>query len=927
MSIKSPSAVVSTVRGGVVGSRRERRRGSVRRVVWAAAVVSGAMGGLAGSPVFAVDYNLGSFTAGTFNWDAAIWSPAGTPGVGDKIVISGDPAGAITVNYSGSGIVTRSIESISVTDTVAAAMSNFAFRPGVSGSGLQFTTTSPSVSTNLINVASGAQRLMVSTPLFQSGSTFTKGGNGSVNLHFEIGSSATSWNNNVTSLVSTGGGASGSRALWLSTTGPAISMPDTNFSTDNQRLVVSGPGTFTANNKTLNIGTGTNNHLSIGGQATFSLTGSTVLTANLVTMGSNNSNEFYLGSDATFAVGAGATANIVSLRMGDQKGTPGSVRFTQTGGTTNISSDAYLGNFPNNINGNQTHTYTANVSGGNVNFTRPSGNIDFHVARNGRTGGTGTVAFNGSLSVSGTGSVNLGNFTRLLLGSDTSVNVNDPTNAVLHLDGGNVTTAREIARATGAGVTALDSARVLFNGGTVTATASITELLNGFNGTLSVNDGVFVQANGAVISVNSGANVGTAANLRHDPLSVGGGLTKLGAGTLSVTATGSTFTGPVTVGAGTLVVSNAAALGAGTANINLAASTVLRPSASFTTARPVSATGNDAQVLVPNAVTTTFTGGFTEGYVPAGTHQFRFESTGTVAVTTTPINQPGLQVNLGQGGLLILGVAGNDYRRFLNFFGTVRTDVAAALDPAAEFEMRLNGTTLDLNGNNQGVGGLTATTGALTAVVTSPTAAQLALSLPTAVARTFGGTFTGGNIDLVMSSVGTGVQNLSNNLNVVDDVTVNSGRLNMNCSGDTLTVNGGTFSPGVGLGGINLATDVTVGASGTLELEINKAGVVLTNDKVILGGNANLAGNLNIVLLAAVPDLALGDSFDLIDGTIASNTAAITLPALSDPLLTWDASGLAPGGNGVISVVLIPEPAALALLTPATIPLLRRRRR
>lgn len=924
MSIQSSSAVVSTGRCGVVASGKHGGRGSFRRLALAAAVTSAA---LATVPAYAVDYNLGSFTAGTFNWDAAIWSPAGVPGVGDKIVVAGDPAGAITVNYSGSGVVTRSIESISVTDTVAAAMSNFAFRPGVSGSGLQFTTTTPSVSTNLINVSSGAQRLMVSTPLFQPGSTFTKGGNGSVNLHFEIGSSATSWNNNVTSLVSTGGGASGTRALWLSTTGPAISMPDTNFSGDNQRLVVSGPGTFTANSKTVNIGTGTNNHLSIGGQATFSLTGSTVLTANIVTMGSNNSNEFYLGSDATLAVGPGATANITSLRMGDQKGTPGAVRFTQTGGTTNISDTGFLGNFPNNINANQTHTYTASVSGGNVNFTRAAGTTDFHVGRNNRTGGTGTITYSAALSISGTGSVNLGSFVRLLVGSDTSVNTNDPTTAVLHLVGGNLSTGREIARATGGGVTALDSARVIFNGGTVTATASITELLNGFNGTLSVNDGVFVQADGAAISVSAGANVGTAANLREDALSTGGGLTKLGAGTLSVTATGSTFTGPVTVAAGTLVVSNAAALGAGTTNINLAASTILRPSASFSTARPVSITGNDAQILVPNAVTSTFTGGFSQGYSPLSTHQFRFESTGTAVVSTAPINLPGMQVNLGQGGLLVIGVAGNNYRRFLNFLGTVRTDVSNALAPAAEFEMRLNGTTLDLNGTAQTVGGLTATAGALTATVTSPAAATLGLTVPTGATRTFNGAVVGGNIDLVMGSPSDGVQNMGNAANVADDVTVNSGRLNYAGSASSLNVAGGAFSPGVGIATVTLTGNVLQSASGTTVFEISKSGVTLSSDKLAFGGSANLDGAINVSLLSAVPDLALGDSFDLFDGTIASNTAVVTLPTLTDPMLTWDTSGLAPGGNGVISIVLIPEPTALALLAPAALSLLRRRRR
>jgi autotransporter-associated beta strand protein len=103
-----------------------------------------------------------------------------------------------------------------------------------------------------------------------------------------------------------------------------------------------------------------------------------------------------------------------------------------------------------------------------------------------------------------------------------------------------------------------------FNGGTLQAGASDAPNdpnfpTTFFGGLTTVN----VQTGGAYINTN-GYNVTIAQNLLHDTTSgapgLDGGLTKLGAGTLTLTGT-NTFTGPVNIDAGTLAVASESNLG------------------------------------------------------------------------------------------------------------------------------------------------------------------------------------------------------------------------------------------------------------------------------------------------------------------------------------------------------------------------------
>jgi len=108
------------------------------------------------------------------------------------------------------------------------------------------------------------------------------------------------------------------------------------------------------------------------------------------------------------------------------------------------------------------------------------------------------------------------------------------------------------------------SSRFNFNGGTLAA---------GTNGNLlatnssTINATNYVQAGGAFI--NSGTfNVTNQLALLQDPNSSGGGLTKLGSGSLTLLGV-NTFTGPITNSAGTLVIGGSGLLGNGNYAANL----------------------------------------------------------------------------------------------------------------------------------------------------------------------------------------------------------------------------------------------------------------------------------------------------------------------------------------------------------------------
>ena len=187
------------------------------------------------------------------------------------------------------------------------------------------------------------------------------------------------------------------------------------------------------------------------------------------------------------------------------------------GGTVIISSDTRIADSKGAI-------ATLNVRGGTL---RCLGNNNYAGLS---LGGAQALAGTGTLNLMSTGIVDIVH--NVLLGSSTGAT------GTLHLAGG-VLIASNIVQGAGIGY-------VRFNGGTFSPRTP--------NRTLTGLTSATVSTNGAIIDTTLANGLTIAQNLLHDPVlaTADGGLVKLGTNTLSLTATGNTFNGPVDVRAGLL---------------------------------------------------------------------------------------------------------------------------------------------------------------------------------------------------------------------------------------------------------------------------------------------------------------------------------------------------------------------------------------
>ena len=175
------------------------------------------------------------------------------------------------------------------------------------------------------------------------------------------------------------------------------------------------------------------------------------------------------------------------------------------------------------------------------------------------SGGTGTVNVNGGTLTglnpyigeagSGSGTLNVNNGGTVVLNGTTTFGNADSVTGTLNLNGGTVTAAQFVHGAS------TGTQTFNFAGGTVVASASNANYLSGLN---AAN----VLAGGATFN-SSGFNISVGQNLIGSTTSPGGGLAKLGAGTLTLAGSNS-YTGATNVSGGTLASANPGALPTGT---------------------------------------------------------------------------------------------------------------------------------------------------------------------------------------------------------------------------------------------------------------------------------------------------------------------------------------------------------------------------
>lgn len=284
-----------------------------------------------------------------------------------------------------------------------------------------------------------------------------------------------------------------------------------------------------------------------GGTGTMNIDKGTINAAGVVDVASAFSNA--QPSKGTLNIGAGGVLNCEGDFRTAFAGSADALGLVNlSGGTLNVGSNTErwirLGNFDNGSS-------TVTVNSGNLNLNKNS-DIRFKTA-----GGSGshTVNLNG-------GAITGYSDNKTTANGDSVVdlmNAGSTATNTFNLNGGTLTVRQVMTSNDGS------SATFNFNGGTLKATGSTTNFVDLGGGSQTA----FVKAGGAIIDSN-GFDVRIPQPLLTDTVSTGGGLTKLGAGTLTLSGV-STYTGPTTVNAGTLNVtgnttSSALSLGAATLN-------------------------------------------------------------------------------------------------------------------------------------------------------------------------------------------------------------------------------------------------------------------------------------------------------------------------------------------------------------------------
>ncbi|MBI3162007.1 MAG: autotransporter-associated beta strand repeat-containing protein, partial [Chloroflexi bacterium] len=681
-----------------------------------------------------------------------------------------------------------------------------------------------------------------------------------------------------------------------------------------------GTGTFTINGGTTinntSGGTRTLSNTSIwDGSFTFtgsnalSFTGGVTLNANLTitTNASTLTTGGIIGDGAGSSItkdgagtltlsGANTFTGGVTLNAGrlniNNASALGTGTFTVNGGTTIGNTNATLTlstNNPQNWNGDFTFAGSSNLNLGTGAVTM-SANRQVTISANTLTVG-GVIGDGGSgysLAKAGAGTLTLAGANTFTGG----VTINAGTLSIATINNGGA--------AGGLGAASNAAANLVLGGGTLAytgATASTDRQM-----TLSANSTIDVAGTGTVILTHNGVISGGASRL-----------TKAGADELTLT-TANTFTGGVTLSAGTLNIDNAQALGTIAGTFIIVGGTIDNTSgAALTTLDyPQSWTGNftfagtndlnlgtGAVSMSANRTVTVSANNLTVGGVISGAFRLNKDGNGTLTLTGVNTFSGGVIIN---GGILSVAAIGN---------GGVAGNLGAATNAAANLD--LSGGTLQYTGatastdraiNLSANSTIAITTNTLTlngAIGESVAARTLTktgagtLTLPVANTFTGGFTLSAGTLNINhASALGSGAFTITGG--TIDNTSAGTIALanSQNWNADftftgtqSLTANGSvtiSASRAVTISANTLTVNGVVGPASNRRLTKNGTGTMtLAGANIFTGGVTLNAGTLNINNASALGTAA---GTLIINGGTIDNTSGAAITTVNYPQ-TW----------------------------------------
>jgi autotransporter-associated beta strand protein len=422
----------------------------------------------------------------------------------------------------------------SLTDTAITVAAGATLIEGVNGSinGTASLTSAGTVSLDGINNYTGATNitggsftleddggLSASAISVGAGATFTQvagglsGVSGTSSLAVNGGAATLAGTNSYTGLTRVGSGSLTITATG-NVTGAEFRAGDTAASTGTININGGTVGSTFVNIGTVNTGTGVLN-----------MTGGSLTTSGEMWLSSAT------GASGTFNLSGGAVTinNWLAVGRGGDNGV-----LNMSGGTLDVTANNLaIASFGGNVG-------TVNLSGGTLTTT----NAVF-------AGEAGT----GTLTVSGTGSLVINGTAGLRVASAAS------GTGIVNLNTGGLITTQL--------VTSAGNATFNFNGGTLQAGASTTTFFEGLTQAAIRENGGTVNSNGFDITIGQA--------LQHAGSSAtDGGLTKTGAGTLTLSNAANTYNGTTLVSQGTLATAATGVFGIGNVTVaNVAGATLL----------------------------------------------------------------------------------------------------------------------------------------------------------------------------------------------------------------------------------------------------------------------------------------------------------------------------------------------------------------